>query len=136
MYSDLIICKATYPFGILEYSVLCFFRYMLAYEIIFSVIKVYSHILRLIQNPVKHCQTYSYSDLLRHIQHPVWQSHIHNLVIFWALEYLEPGAYLKPCERLTRHIQNPAIGIIQPYSKPCATFHMQKPGILGILENS
>ena len=39
-----------------------------------------------------------------------------------TLAYLEPEACSKPCETLTRHIQNPAIarnvysGIIQPYS--------------------
>ena len=30
--------------------------------------------------------------------------------MFWALTYLELRAYLKPCETLTIHIQNPAIG--------------------------
>ena len=37
-------------------------------------------------------------------------AYIHNLAIFWALAYLEPEAYLKSCEALTRHIQNPVIG--------------------------
>ena len=74
----------------------------------------------------KHIQ--AYSSLLRHISHPVQTSHIHNLAIFWALAYLEPEAYSKPCEILTRHIQNLTIvrrvhlGIIQPYSEPCVTF--------------
>ena len=36
--------------------------------------------------------------------------HIHSLVIFWALTCSEPETYLKPCETLTRHIQNPVIG--------------------------
>ena len=40
---------------------------------------------------------------------------IHNLAIFWAPAYLEVEAYLKPSERLSRHIQN-IQGIIQPYS--------------------
>ena len=52
----------------------------------------------------------AHSGLFRHIQHSVQPSHIHNLAIFWALAYLEPEAYLKPCETLTRHIQNPIIG--------------------------
>ena len=52
---------------------------------------------------------------------------IHNLVILQALPYLEREAYSKPCENLSRYIQNPAIvrtvysGVIQPYSEPCVT---------------
>ena len=34
----------------------------------------------------------------------------HSFAVFWALAYLELEAYLKPCETLTRHVQNPAIG--------------------------
>ena len=64
---------------------------------------------------LRHIHWYSniintYSGLFSHIQHPVQPSHIHNLAIFWALAYLESKAYLKPCELLTRNIQNPAIG--------------------------
>ena len=57
-----------------------------------------------------------------YIQHPVEPSHIHNLAIFRSLGYLEPEAYSKPCETLTRHIQNSVTvktaysGIIQLYS--------------------
>ena len=48
-----------------------------------------------------------------------------SLTIFWGLGYLEPEAYLKPCETLTRHIQN----LVQ-------CLHMQKPGILAALKYS
>ena len=43
--------------------------------------------------------------LLKHIQHPVKHSHIHNLAILRALAYLELQPYSKPSETLTRHIQ-------------------------------
>ena len=60
--------------------------------------------------------------------------------IFWALAYLEPEVYLKPCETLTRHIQNPAIGhysvIFWHIQNLVECLHTQKPGILGILEYS
>ena len=66
--------------------------------------------------------------------------HIHNLAIFWALAYLEPEAYLKPCEMLMRHIQNPAIGhcsaIFRHIQNLAQHLQLQKPGILGILEYS
>ena len=48
-----------------------------------------------------------------------------SLTIFWGLGYLEPEAYLKPCETLTRHTQN----LVQ-------CLHMQKPGILAALKYS
>ena len=80
---------------------LFFFRYMLAHSVVFSDIKAYSRNRDIIK---------AYLGLFRHIQHPVQPSHIHNLAIFWALAYLEPEAYLKPCEMLTRHINNPAMG--------------------------
>ena len=39
--------------------------------------------------------------------------------------YLEPEAYLKPCETLTRHVQNPShralFNHIQAHSKPYTT---------------
>ena len=66
-----------------------------------------------------------YSGLLNHIQHPVQPMHIHNLAIFQAMANLKPEVYSKPCEALTRRIQNSAIvrtvgtvysDIIQPYS--------------------
>ena len=67
-------------------------------------------------------------------------SYIRNLTIFWALAYLEPEAYLKPCKTLTRHIQNPAIGhysaIFRHIQNLIKHLHTQRPGILGILEYS
>ena len=74
------------------------FRYMLAYSIIFSVTETYSRIFK------------AHSGLFRHIQHPVLPLHIYNFGKFWALAYLEPETYFKPCETLIRYIQNPAIG--------------------------
>ena len=61
---------------------------------------------------LRHIHTYwdtikAYSGLLKHIQYPVQPSHIHNLAIFWSLAYLEPEAYLKPCET------------DKAYSEPC-----------------
>ena len=78
-------------------------------------------------------------ETLRRIQHPVQHSHIKNLVIFWALAYLEPEVYLKPCETLTMHIQNFAkrhYSVIFRHIQNLNQKHMQKPGILGILEYS
>ena len=86
---------------------LFFFRYMLAHSVVFSDIKAYSRNRDIIK---------AYLGLFRHIQHPVQPSHIHNLAIFWALAYLEPEAYLKPCEMLTRHIITLPWVNIQPYS--------------------
>ena len=49
------------------------------------------------------------------------------------------GRLSKPCEKFTRHIQNPAMGITQPYSEPYATFAYaktwptQNPGIFKTL---
>ena len=47
---------------------------------------------------------------------------------------------LKPCETLTRHIQNPTARhysvIFRDIQNPVQCLHMQKPGILGILEYS
>ena len=84
--------------------------------------------------------------LLRHIQaysgilSTLPSLHIHNLAIFWAVAYLEPEAYLKPCKTLTKYIQNPAIGhysaIFRHIQNLVQCLHTQKPGILGILEYS
>ena len=80
----------------------------------------------------------AYSGLFRHIQLPVSPLHIHNLVTFWALTYLEPQAYLNTCETLTRHIQNPALGyysvIFMHIQSLVQRLHKQKPGIFGILK--
>ena len=104
MYSDLMLYTASDTFRILAYSALLFFQ-------------LYVGIFKLIQHSayLSYIHAYwgiikAYSGLFRHIQHSLSPSHIHNLAIFWALAYLEPEAYLEPCETLTRHIQNPAIG--------------------------
>ena len=60
----------------------------------------------------------------------------------WALAYLEPEAYSKPLETLTRHIQNPHIartvysGIFRHIQNLVQPLHLQKSGISGILEYS
>ena len=63
-----------------------------------------------------------------------------TLTIFWALTYLELEAYLNPCEMLTRHIQNPAIGhysaMFRHFQNLVPSLHSQKPDILAILEYS
>ena len=53
------VCTASETFRILAYSALCFFKYILTYSIIFSVVKAYLRIFR------------HYWDIFRHIQHPV-----------------------------------------------------------------
>ena len=90
-------------FRILTFSALSLFRDMQAYTSIFSIIK-------------------AYSGLFRHIQHVLFPSHIHDLVILRALVYLEQEAYSKPYKTLTKHIEDPAItrtvfsSITQSYS--------------------
>ena len=53
------------------------------------------------------------------------------------MAYLELEAYVKLCEKLTRFIQNSAIGhystIFKHIENLAQLLHMQKPGILGIL---
>ena len=93
----------------------------------------------------------SYSALLRHI-HVYWdiiQAYsvpcvtpciFTNLPCSELIAYSEPEAYLKPCERLAKHIQNPAIGhysaIFSHIQNLIQCLQMQKPGILRILEYS
>ena len=59
-------------------------------------------------------------------------------VIFWALAHLVPVAYLKLCETLIRHIQNPVLGhysaIFRHIQNLVQRLHVQKPDILEILE--
>ena len=121
LYSNLMLCKATDTFRILTYSVLCFFCF---FSGIFWHIKSYSKLLR-------HIRAYSdiikaYSHLFRHIHHAVYQSHIRSLVILWA--------YLKSCETLIRHFQNPATehysAMFRHIQNLAQRLHMQKPGIL------
>ena len=56
------------------------------------------------------------------------------------MAYLEPEAYLKPCETLTKHIQNPILGhylaIFRNIQNRVQRLHIQKPDILEILEYS
>ena len=63
-----------------------------------------------------------------------------NLPYFEPIVYLEPEAFLKPCETLTRHIQNPTMGhysaIFRHIQNLVQRLHTQKPDIAGILEYS
>ena len=107
------LCTASDTFRILVYSALCFvlfiffcfvllcfcfFRYKPAYSIIFSDAEAYSRILRHDLSIIRLIQTYSVSCVT------LTSSHI------WAPAYLEPEAWLKPWETLSKHIQSPAIG--------------------------
>ena len=82
----------------------------------------------------------AYSGMFRHIEHPVQPSHIHNFAIFWAQAYLELEVYLKHCETLIRHIQNPFIGHYSAEFRDIQNLvqhlDIHKPGILEVLENS
>ena len=116
----------------LTYSVLCFFSSIWWHiQSILALLKLthaYWDIMKV------------YSGLFRYIQHPVLPSHISNLDMFWALLYLEPEAYLKSYETLTKHIQNPALGHYSAIFRHIQNFvqrlHTQKPGILKIFEYS
>ena len=62
------------------------------------------------------------------------------IVYIHTLAYLELQGYLKSCEMLTRHIQNPAMWhystIFRHIQNLVQCLHMQKPGILRISEYS
>ena len=111
-----------------------FFKYMPANSIIFSVIE-YRGIFTHIETLSRH--TIVYSGIFSTLCSPF---NIHDLAIFGAIAYLEPGAYLKPCETLTSHIQNPAIwyylAIFRHILNLVQHLHTQKPSILEILEYS
>ena len=86
----------------LTYSALGFFRYTSVYSIIFSVINTCSLILKHYWGIFKLIQAHSAPfETLAYSQH---------CYKFSGLAYLEPEAYLKPCEKLSRHIQSPVIG--------------------------
>ena len=129
---------------------LCYVLHQIHSEFWYNQRSVFSGRYRHIQSYsalLRHIHAYwdiikAYSELFRHIQRPEY-SHIHNLAIFWALAYLEPDAYLKLCETLTRHIQNPATehysAIFRHYWEPCATlayaetWHTRNSGIFRTL---
>ena len=107
MFSDLLLCTASDIFRILAYSALCFFRYMLAYSIIFSVIKTYSDMLRHYWSIFRHIQAYSapcvilaYSQLC-HILNPDIFRTGGLFKILWNVDQ----AYSGPCTK----------GILQAY---------------------
>ena len=71
-----------------------FFRYISAYTALLTQFHAYWDINK------------AYSGIFSTLCNP----HVFTTLTFWALACLGPEAYLKPCETLTRHIQNPAIG--------------------------
>ena len=100
-----------------------------------------------------HIQHSAFSGIFRHIQsHSALLRHIHahsapcvTLAYSQHCHILSVGIFrtaglLKPCETLTRHIQNPPTGpysaIFKHIQNLRQRFHLQKPGILGILEYS
>ena len=113
----------------------CFFRYILAYSIVFNAIKgIFTHIETLFK---------AHSGLFRHIQHPAL-----TLTYSKLCQILSPGifrtralfktlwnidkTYSEPCHKaLFSHIQ--------AYSEPCTTlayaetWHTQNPGIFRTL---
>ena len=124
LYTDFILCYVMHQvyseFWHIQHSG---FSVICQHSIIFSVIKVYSRILRhykgiftLIQGYSAPCLTLAHSA------------------------YLESETYLKPCKRLSRHIQSPAIehysAIFRHIQNLVQHFQTQKPGIIGILEYS
>ena len=108
---------------------------MLAYSIIFSIIKAYSHILRHIQ---------AYSVIFSTLCNP----HIFaTLPLFWALAYLAFKTNLKAYSRglfktetLTKDIQKALFSHIQAFPEPWATlayaetWHTQNPRIFRTLQ--
>ena len=110
---------------------------ILAFSAVFSGICLYKHcwgIFTHIETLLRHMQPYS--GIFRTLCNP----RIFTTFTFWALVFLEPEAYLKPCETLTRHIQNPAVrhysAVFRHIQDLVQRLHTQKPGILGILEYS
>ena len=115
--------------GIFSTRFLGMYRHIQSYSALLRHIQAYWDIIKI------------YSSLFRHIQYPLQPWHIHNLAILWVLAYLEQKAYLKTCETLIRHIPNSAIvghysAILRYIQNLVQGYHMQKPGILEILEYS
>ena len=108
------------------------FSYLPAYSVIFSVIEVYSCILRHYSGIHSFIQAYSVPCVTPCI--------FTNFPYSVLIAYSEPEPYLKPCERLAKHIQNPAIGhysaIFSHIQNLIQRLQMQKPDILRILEYS
>ena len=124
--SDLIICTGSDTFKILPYSALCFFTYMPAYSIIFSVIEVYSRILRYYEGNFKLIQAYSAPGA--------------------TLAYSQPCHIFSSSIFKTRGLFKILSNIDQTYSELCHSalfgriqnlvqhLHTQKSGILEILD--
>ena len=125
----LYVCAASDTFGILAHAALCFF---LVYAGIVNHIRHYQGIFTHIETLLKDIQAY-----VAKFSTYITLTYL-KLAIFWTLASLELEAWLKPCENLTRYIQNSAIGhystIFRHIQNLAQLLHMQKPGILRILE--
>ena len=99
-----------HTFRIPAYSILCLCRYIQAYSALLRYIHVYWGIFK------------EHSGLFRRIFSTLCNSPIFTTLPYSNYWHLGPEAYSKPCETLTRHIQNLDIvrrvysGIIHPYS--------------------
>ena len=87
--------------------------------------------------------TQAYSSMFSTLSIPrIFTTFFTNILttIFWAVPYLKTVALLKPCETLTRHIQNPAIGrysaIFMHISEPCAALAYAETWLARISEYS
>ena len=146
LYRDFILCTAPETFRTLAYSELCLFWFMQTRSRLFSIIKErilrhYQVIFSVIETYPAPCVTLAYPAPCVTL---VYSQPCHIPI----RGILRTEAYSKPCETLTRHIQNPAIirtvysGIIQPYSDIfkifvtlayAETWHIQNPGIFRTL---
>ena len=129
------LCTASYTFRIIvAYSALCFFRYTLAYSIIFSFIQAYPLILRHCKDISRLIRAYSAPFVILAYSH---SCHILNPGIFrtgslfkalWNVDQ----TYSELCHRAS-------FSHIQAYSEPCATlaytetWHIRNPGMFRTL---
>ena len=122
------LCAASDTFRIRSYLLLYFIlgmcRYIQSYSALLRDIHSYWVILK------------AYSGIFSTMCNPG----IFTTSPYWALKYLKPKAHLKSCETLTRNIQNSVIGhysaIFRHIQNLVQRVHMQKPGVLKIMEYS
>ena len=118
LYSDLILCATSHSkfWHIQNFPYTGIFRHIQAQSALLRNIHAYKCIIKDIQT---YFQSYSEPSVTLAYSQPCQ---------FQALAYLEPEAHSKPCETLTRHVQNPATvrtiysSIIQLYSGIFVTF--------------
>ena len=125
LHSDHMLCNASDTFKILAYSAFCFFRciHIQSYSELLGHIHAYWDIVK------------AYSGIFSYIQHTVQNSHIRNLAIFWALAYLELGAYLKSLRNVDQGFSEPCHSALSTHIQNLKQhLHTQKPGILRFIE--